>query len=203
MNWFNLKTAKPDIGSTILLWGKYGYNVGSVYSDTITLRGANFVPEDWERWTYLIGEPETHPIPVVAALVNVGIYILMGRRKTPPSLDGKYGIPGGKCHYGETMKQALCREVEEETGMIVKAATHLGIIDHEINEHGHFYDNVFLVNVNEGKNAENREPHKQYGWEWFSLDNPPEEKDRSFLLQQIIEKGIWDKAKQLDAAEVL
>lgn len=51
--------------------------------------------------------------------------VLLIRRGKPP-FKGHWSIPGGKVEYGETMRDAVVREISEETGI---TAAVLGLID--------------------------------------------------------------------------
>ncbi|CAD7775390.1 NUDIX domain protein [Candidatus Methanoperedenaceae archaeon GB50] len=42
--------------------------------------------------------------------------MLLIKRKNPPG-EGEWNIPGGLVKVGETLEQAIVREVEEETGI--------------------------------------------------------------------------------------
>lgn len=46
--------------------------------------------------------------------------VLLVRRGKPPAL-GEWAIPGGSVELGETLKQAVEREIREETGITVRA----------------------------------------------------------------------------------
>ena len=46
--------------------------------------------------------------------------ILLVRRANPP-LQGEWSIPGGLVEVGETTKEAVVREVQEETGLEIEA----------------------------------------------------------------------------------
>jgi len=59
--------------------------------------------------------------------------VLLARRGRAPSLD-EWSIPGGLIKVGETLRQAVAREVEEETGLRVHASTLLELVDHIIHE---------------------------------------------------------------------
>ena len=68
------------------------------------------------------------PIAGVAATVFRGSKVLLVRRGNEPS-KGMLGIPGGVVELGETAEDAVVREVEEETGILVKPLRVLDIID--------------------------------------------------------------------------
>ena len=52
----------------------------------------------------------------VGAIVFKDDRVLLVKRKNPP-YPNEWAIPGGKVRYGETLKQAVAREIREETGI--------------------------------------------------------------------------------------
>ncbi len=58
------------------------------------------------------------PIAAVAGLLIADTDILLARRRNPPHA-GKWSFPGGVQELGETVQEALRREVREETGLEV------------------------------------------------------------------------------------
>lgn len=58
-------------------------------------------------------------VAVDAIVINSKKEILLTRRNIKP-FRGKWVLPGGHVKYGETVEEALRREVEEETGMKVE-----------------------------------------------------------------------------------
>jgi len=64
--------------------------------------------------------PETprHPqIAVSASIFRDGQVLLVRRARSPGR--GLYSLPGGRVEYGETLQQALTREVAEETALSI------------------------------------------------------------------------------------
>jgi len=57
-------------------------------------------------------------LAVSAAIVREGKFLLVRRARPPAS--GLYSLPGGVVEAGETLKQALVREIAEETGMRIE-----------------------------------------------------------------------------------
>jgi 8-oxo-dGTP diphosphatase len=58
------------------------------------------------------------PVVGVGAVILDGDKILLEQRKNEPS-KGKWSVPGGLVELGESMEDAVIREVKEETGLDV------------------------------------------------------------------------------------
>ncbi|MFC1833857.1 NUDIX hydrolase [Thermodesulfobacteriota bacterium] len=65
---------------------------------------------------------EFPPVPLVGvgALIVEESKIIMVKRGRPPSV-GQWSIPGGLVQVGESLKDAVVREVYEETSLLVEA----------------------------------------------------------------------------------
>lgn len=68
------------------------------------------------------------PIAGVAAVVFSGEDILLVRRGNEPSKD-MWGLPGGVVELGEGVEDAVVREVEEETGILIQPIKLLSVFD--------------------------------------------------------------------------
>ncbi|NKE55384.1 NUDIX domain-containing protein [Lentzea sp. PSKA42] len=68
---------------------------------------------------------------VVGAVVESDEKVLLLKRPADDFMGGIFELPSGKVERGEDLKTALTREVEEETGLQVAAATaYLGSFDY-------------------------------------------------------------------------
>lgn len=61
----------------------------------------------------------TRPYLAVSAAIFHAGRVLIVRRGTPP-MQGVYTLPGGGVELGETLEQAIVREVREETGLAIE-----------------------------------------------------------------------------------
>ncbi len=73
--------------------------------------------------------PANSPIAGVGAVItNSAGEVLLVRRGKPPRA-GQWSIPGGRIEWGETVQQALLREVMEETGLAVRISRLIDVVD--------------------------------------------------------------------------
>ena len=73
-------------------------------------------------------EDSDREIACVGAVVfDARSRLLVVQRGTPPAI-GEWSIPGGRIEPGETVADALVREVYEETGLVVTAGRELGTV---------------------------------------------------------------------------
>jgi 8-oxo-dGTP pyrophosphatase MutT (NUDIX family) len=97
--------------------------------------------------------------PVVAAVVCRGGRYLLGQRPVEKRHGGLWEFPGGKVHDGESMLEAVRRELAEEMGLDVVA---LGPVRLTVGDPGAAFIIDFVEAVAEG-DAEARE-HTRVAW---------------------------------------
>lgn len=78
--------------------------------------------------------PALLPILAVGAVIrNDAGAVLLVRRGRPPR-QGEWSIPGGKVEWGETVRDALLREIREETGLTIELIGLIEIVDSFLND---------------------------------------------------------------------
>jgi 8-oxo-dGTP diphosphatase len=68
------------------------------------------------------------PVVGVGAVVLDGAQVLLIKRGHAP-LKGQWSLPGGGVEIGETLEQAIAREVLEETGLTIEVGPMVEVID--------------------------------------------------------------------------
>ena len=69
-----------------------------------------------------------HPLVGVGGVILDGEKVLLIRRRGEP-LRGEWSIPGGLVEVGETLTEALGREIREETGLVVRVGPIVEVFD--------------------------------------------------------------------------
>jgi len=88
-----------------------------------------------------LGQPETFPAPrprkpiphydvVAAVTLRDDGRVLVARRRQKDMLGGLWEFPGGKREAGETLSEALRRELQEEMGIEVAVGEQLTVVQH-------------------------------------------------------------------------
>ncbi|AOL16997.1 DNA mismatch repair protein MutT [Sulfolobus sp. A20] len=68
------------------------------------------------------------PIVAVGCFVKINDSVLLVKRGHPPNED-LWAIPGGKVEFGETLQEALKREMKEETGLDVNVKDLIALVE--------------------------------------------------------------------------
>ena len=74
-----------------------------------------------------------HPRVGVGAVVLHETRVLLVKRGRPPGV-GKWSLPGGLVHLGETTREAVVREVAEECGLAITVAEVAGVVDRVVRD---------------------------------------------------------------------
>jgi 8-oxo-dGTP diphosphatase len=95
------------------------------------------------------------PVVGVGAVILDGDKILLEQRKNEPS-KGKWSVPGGLVELGESLEEAVVREVKEETGLDVYEPRLVDVVNYvSFGERGgvmyHYVIVDYLVTVGSGK----------------------------------------------------
>jgi len=115
-------------------------------------------------------------VGVGAILVDAdGCLFLARRGPLAKNERGRWEFPGGSVEYGETLADALQREMREEFGIEIAVGDLLDVVDHILPEEGqHWVSPTYLCTVVSGK-PRILEPGKCSEIGWFQPEEMPEE----------------------------
>jgi len=117
---------------------------------SLTKKGTS-VLEIYESRAKFVKEQVEHryrnPLLTVDGIVPFEGGVVVVRRGREP-FRGRLALPGGIVEYGETVEDAVAREVHEETGLRTKAVRLIGLRSRpDRDPRGHFVSAVFLMEV--------------------------------------------------------
>lgn len=98
--------------------------------------------------------------------------ILLGKRKGGFGA-GKWGLPGGHLEEHETIEQAALRELKEETGLTARSADFVTVFNNNNREEPYVHFGCLAVDCVGDPTI--TEPNKFDAWQWFDLNNLPNE----------------------------
>jgi len=115
----------------------------------------------------------TEPRLGVGAFIGdaAGRLLLVKRRRAPEA--GHWGLPGGKVEFGETLVEAVAREIQEELGVVIAVGDLVCIVDQiDRLEVTHWVAPTYRATIVGGEPS-NREPAALEAIGWFEHDNLP------------------------------
>jgi 8-oxo-dGTP diphosphatase len=111
------------------------------------------------------------PVTVVAAgilLDSENRYLLSQRPEGKPYA-GYWEVPGGKVEKGETVFQALQRELQEELGIDVQSSEELTVLEHD---YPHAYVRLYVSIIRDWKGAPIGREGQALSWESIGAQAP-------------------------------
>ena len=87
--------------------------------------------------------PQQPVVSVGAVIVDDG-QVLLIKRGQPP-LQGRWSLPGGVVEVGETLREALTREVREETGLEVEVGPVVEVLERIEREDGNRVEYHYVI----------------------------------------------------------
>jgi 8-oxo-dGTP diphosphatase len=122
---------------------------------------------------------------IVDAIVIKDNSVLMVKRTASLVEGGKWGLVGGFVDRDETTKEAVAREVFEESGYRLKAINFFTIIDRP-DRKNEDRQNIAFVYVCEVGEKEGKPDWESTDQQWFELNNLPKSEEIAFDHEQII-----------------
>lgn len=113
-------------------------------------------------------------VGVGAIVVNDGGQVFLSQRgKQATNEQGTWEFPGGKVHFGDTLRQTLIREFMEEYGMTIDIIELLSVDDHILEDEGQHWVSPTFIAKSVGAAPQILEPHKCSAIGWFDIDDLP------------------------------
>ena len=89
------------------------------------------------------------PLVVAIAIIESQGRFLISQRKPEDSFGGHWEFPGGKLEPGESLEEALVREIKEELGILIRVGPLFKKVEHEFSGRA-IHLHCFLAQVLEG-----------------------------------------------------
>ena len=106
---------------------------------------------------------------------NQGEIFLSKRSQNTKNERGCWEIPGGAVEFGETLQNAITREIKEEYGIDIILLHQLPAQNHLLpQENQHWVPSAFISKIKSGQTPKIMEPHKCDAIGWFKLNQLPE-----------------------------
>ncbi len=105
-------------------------------------------------------------VGIGVVIINTEGKVLLGKRKG--SHAPYYSIPGGHLELGETFEEAACKEVLEETSLVLQNPKVISVSNNleTFKKEGKHYISVILLATNFSGTPKVMEEDKSEGWFW-------------------------------------
>jgi len=114
---------------------------------------------------------KNRPVVEVAAgiLLDAKDRYLLGQRPTGKPYAGYWEVPGGKIEAGETVFEALRRELQEELGIDIQSSEELTVLEHD---YPHAYVRLHVSVIREWSGSPSGCEGQELSWQVISESGP-------------------------------
>jgi 8-oxo-dGTP diphosphatase len=111
------------------------------------------------------------PVTVVAAgiLLDAENRYLLGQRPEGKPYAGYWEVPGGKVEKGETVFEALQRELREELGIDIESSEELTVLEHD---YPHAYVRLYVSIIRKWTGTPTGCEGQALSWQSIQAENP-------------------------------
>ncbi len=146
--WGIIKKIEGDAGFEVIKTHRGGSDKGG---SVLTSKGKELLETYHELKKEHRGDVYMNPAITVDGILREEDKIVLIERKNEP-FKGKHALPGGFVEYGETVEEAIVREVKEETGLECVVKDMVGVYsDPKRDPRGHTISVVFELDIVSGK----------------------------------------------------
>ncbi len=131
-------------------------------------------------------------VVVDAIAINNKNQLLLVKRAKHVFRGGKWGLPGGYMDRDETIKDAVIREVKEETNLKAKPIKLFKVIDNP-NRRNEVRQNVCFVYIVSATGTPKPQESEVSEVKWVDLDKLPKKEDFAFDHLEIIKNYLIEK----------
>lgn len=120
--------------------------------------------------------------------------LLLKRSQDSNNNPGKWDLPGGKMELDETLKEALVREVQEETGISIAPGEIVGYANYELLDR-----RVIAIIVDGGYITLNvKLNHEHIEYSWIPLDKVLEMQLLTPYLKEFFQRFVKENKERLE-----
>jgi 8-oxo-dGTP diphosphatase len=138
-------------------------------------------------------------VGVGAVIFNSDGKIFLSKRgREARNESGKWEFPGGAVEFGETLEQALVREVMEEFGFTIEVQALLDVVSHIIpREKQHWISPTYLCRITSGTPCI-KEPNKCDEIGWYNFAEIPEARLTIASKKSLEDLRKWKKNQRTE-----
>jgi len=124
----------------------------------------------------------------VGILISADRQLLLTSRPSGKPMAGYWEFPGGKLEAGETVEQALRRELQEELGVLIGAAQIWKVTEHD---YPHNLVRLHWCKVNTWTGALQMREGQQFAWQHLPLTVAPVLPGAFPILDWLSAEGVY------------
>jgi len=148
--WGKIRRMERDIGAPLVVSRRGGHDGGATVLTPLGKELIRVFDEKTKELEVVLRYGRKPALTVDGIIFDSGSFLAVKRKNEP--FRGMYALPGGFVEYGETVEEAVLREVFEETSLKTKVYLPVGVYSRpDRDPRGHTVSCVFILSRVSGK----------------------------------------------------